>query len=303
MISLRLAKAALAIVALLAPTASADRSQGDLRRLEEERSAYAQRLRSLLFARPKDEYLNIYKDGDRYGRSVALWVKAGPIHQKDTTWARRLTVYVDDTSGHRARSVPDQLRVEVKPPARLVGAEQRRTTNGETSLEIVYGPGQKVAAVRISTAPWEYSCEAELPVDSVPAQLMRPERNSLSRARREPGRVDERLAAEVQDEFDKARAAGKRDSASAALFILGRMSLDAGQLDRAIATFTRCETEYSDARWAPLCVWGQMEALRQSGKEALARQKATLLVQKYPESIPAHFAVKPPGEIWIVPVL
>jgi len=104
MISLRLAKAALAIVALLAPTASADRSQGDLRRLEEERSAYAQRLRSLLFARPKDEYLNIYKDGDRYGRSVALWVKAGPIHQKDTTWARRLTVYVDDTSGHRARS-------------------------------------------------------------------------------------------------------------------------------------------------------------------------------------------------------
>ena len=83
----------------------------------------------------------------------------------------------------------------------------------------------------------------------------------------------------------------------------GSLFLNGRDFRRAADAYAQGLSVFAGSRWAPLSAWGQIQALHGLGKEAEAARAAARLARSYPDSIPAQFAVKHPGEIWVVPFI
>jgi hypothetical protein len=271
----------LALGVFLAMRTSAD--------VAEDRRVYQERLQALLNAPPTDEYLEIWKSGGGLHRTILLWVKAGPTYQKGGRWARKLTIFVDDISGHRVRTVPNTVAVEVSPPAQLASFAPVRTSNGEATVEIIYGPGQQVVSALVKTVPLEAHRRIQLPLAE----------GKAGPPQRKP--VDEAGISRRLEMARDALARGKRQYASRDHFAVASSYMKANEFQRAAQAFAHCETQFPDSRWAVLCAYGQLEALRRSGQTGPANQVSTRILKQYPDSIPAQFVAKTPGEIWFIP--
>jgi hypothetical protein len=264
----------------------------------EEWKQYQRRLEQLLTRRPKGEFLSYYESGGRIHRQVLLWVKAHPVQDSVSGWSRRITVYVDDTSGHRVRSVPDQVLFEVEPPATIVGEARQRTTNGEASARMIYGAGQDRVTARVSLLPELRAETLYLPLDTkLNADLPKPRRGHESEQRMKPS-IANSQAAQALREARQLADSGDMDRAGRSAFHGAVLFVHSNQWVKAAQAFASGEAEFARSRWAPMCAWGHMQALRRLDRKAEADREAGRLVKQYPDSIPAQFAFRQAGEIW-----
>jgi tetratricopeptide (TPR) repeat protein len=261
--------------------------------LDPEWTKYHERLSALAKSPPKDEYFGLVKENERYLRDMVLWLKAGAPYRKNGTWARKVTVFLDDTSGHRIKTVPDAVTFTTQAPAQITPKNPVLASNGEATVEIVYGGGQQTATVRVATVPPQAVTHGEFPLTGPGGQF------GIGSQEAQP--VDEAKAADRAARARDDAVKGKREFASRELFLRGRMFVAGNQLQRAADAFGECEATYPDTREAALCAWARMQTLRKAGQTLLANQLASQLVKKYPDSIPSQFATQQTGEVWIVP--
>jgi hypothetical protein len=234
--------------------------------------------------------VSVWKNGSGLHREVLLWVKAGTAYRKGNAWARQVTVYLDDTSGHRIRTVPDMVTVEVKPPAQVVGAPRIKTANGEATMEILYGAGQQVANLLVKTVPPEGHRAVTLPLSG-----------AVSAQSEASKQLDEESVTHALELARDALARGKTEYASRHQISAATEYLRANDFRRAGEMFAQCEAQFPDSRWADLCAFGQLQAARRSGQADLVSQSAARLIKQYPTSIPAQFTEQKAGEVWFVP--
>lgn len=254
---------------------------------------YQDRLRELRRNRPKNEYLHFLQEHRRLIRSVGLWIKAGPLVTGPGGRSRTVTFFVDDSAGGRVYSAPDEGKVEMEPPARVVGAGRRNTREGQASVEVRFGAGQETAAGIVQLLPFGFLRRVELSARPQPRQSAGPGEVP----QRKDVRIDELATARALRDVREAAARGDKAWPGSWAMQEGGTYFLAGKTQRALELLELGEKEFD----SPLCMWGQVQALRRLGRKDEASRKAAELVKKYPNSTPAQFAVEQPDELWWTP--